>query len=277
MAKNWWFKLDFRVWRTDTVLRRCSLETRGFWLEMLCAMYEQGVFRITGTYEELGQLASCSESIAAKSCIELKSKNVADVTLGNGCVTLLSRRLKRELTSKENTRLRVRRHRSNADVTVQSNKKEVISNKKEEEKREEAATPPPALESVADDLAIQATEKAFNIRLDLSEKQVIVAAVPKPLVQYWPAFVTARSVGWANKPRRDKVNKISYVLTDFQKDHKNLYDKPKTEERLPTPAEKQAQYDELNKSRNAPPAGSLVVSGLQATGQDNPAISTNNY
>lgn len=110
------------------MLRRCSLETRGFWLEMLCAMYEQDVFRITGTYEELGQLASCSEAIAARSCVELKAKNVADVTLGNGSVTLLSRRLKRELTSKENTRLRVQRHRGNADVTVQSKSK---SNKKE--------------------------------------------------------------------------------------------------------------------------------------------------
>lgn len=143
MAKNWWFKLDFKVWRTDSNLRRCSLETRGFWLECLCAMQEMDAFLVEGTYEELGWLIGCSPEVVARCVVELQRTKTADVTLGNGSVTLLSRRLKRELSDREQTRLRVQRHRRNADVTVQSKEKEVISKKEEEKSVAEAAPPTP--------------------------------------------------------------------------------------------------------------------------------------
>lgn len=132
MTKNWWFKFDFKVWRTDSDLRRCSFETRGFWLECLCVMHESDAFKLSGSYEELGWLIGCSPDVVARCCVELKRTNTADVTLGNGNVTLLSRRMKRDLNVKKQTRLRVQKHRSNADVTVQSKESEVISKKKEE-------------------------------------------------------------------------------------------------------------------------------------------------
>lgn len=139
MAKNWWFKFDMRAWQSDSNLRRCSPAARCVWLELLLVMYEKETFKVSGSYEELSQLTACTPSVFACAVTELKEKEVANVTLGNGIVTLLSRRLKRELTIREQTRLRVQRHRGNGNVTVQSKKKEVISNKEEEK---EAAKPP---------------------------------------------------------------------------------------------------------------------------------------
>lgn len=131
MAKKWWFPFDFRVWRTDSRLRRCSLETRGFWLECLCAMHEEGAFEITGTLEEVGWLIGCAPEVVARCAAELQRTKAADVTLGNGNVTLLSRRLQRDLNDREQTRLRVRKHRSNTDVTIHNN-----SNSKNKKKKE---------------------------------------------------------------------------------------------------------------------------------------------
>jgi hypothetical protein len=143
MAKQWWFKFDFKTWRTDSELRRCSLETRGFWLEVLCVMQETGEYKLAGTYEEIGWLIGCSPEVVARCVSELKRTGTADVTLRNDSVTLISRRLKRAAKLREQTRLRVQRLRSNGDVTqtkqdpltiVKSNKKEV----REEEKKEES-------------------------------------------------------------------------------------------------------------------------------------------
>ena len=154
MPKNWWFKFDFRTWRTDSSLRRCSLETRGFWMEILCSMYESGTFEVTGTWEELGWLAGCPPAVADRCVRELQRTNTADVTLGSDTVTLKSRRLEREAISREQTRLRVEKFRRNGPVTdpYETPLTSVISNKKEvreEEEREEAnfdknETPPPA-------------------------------------------------------------------------------------------------------------------------------------
>jgi len=148
MAKgDWWFKFEFNIWRTDSSLRRCSLETRAFWLECLCVMHETDTYFVEGSVEELGWLIGCSTEIVAKCSVELQRTKTADVTLGNGSVTLLSRRLKRGLSDREQTRLRVQRHRGNANVTRQSkskskSKEKEVKNKKE--KREEtpqAASP----------------------------------------------------------------------------------------------------------------------------------------
>lgn len=121
MIKKWWFPLEWRVWQSDPALSQCSLAARGFWLEMLCAMNAQETFQITGTFEQVARLARCDSSEVAKYAMELKATMSADVTLGHGSVTLLSRRLKREITTKEKNRLRKRKERCHADVTLHNN------------------------------------------------------------------------------------------------------------------------------------------------------------
>jgi hypothetical protein len=134
MAKKWWFPLDFKVWRTDSSLRRCSLETRGFWLECLCIMNETETFEVSGTLSELARLLGCESNEVMKCATELKQTNTADVTLGNGDVTLVSRRLKREVSVREQGRLRTQRSRCNASVTAHNKSNSKSKNKKEEEK-----------------------------------------------------------------------------------------------------------------------------------------------
>jgi hypothetical protein len=145
MAKgDWWFKFEFGKWRGDSALRRCSLETKGFWIECIAAMREAGTAHFTGTYDEIARLIGCFPEEAGRCLVELKRTGTADVTLGNGDVTVKSRYIDRELKAKELTRLRVARHRAegecNADVTIQSKSKSK-EQEKEEEKREEPATP----------------------------------------------------------------------------------------------------------------------------------------
>lgn len=101
-------------------------------------MHESDTEIVEGSYEELGWLIGCAPEIVARCAIELQRTKTADVTLGNGNVTLVSRRLKRELNIRQQTRSRVQKHRNaecNADVTAQSksNKKEVRNKNKKED------------------------------------------------------------------------------------------------------------------------------------------------
>lgn len=133
MAKNWWFKFDFKVWRNDSELRECSLEAKGFWIECLCVMYEKGVYEISGSPEKLARLLGCLPEEVSRCAMELKHSHAADVTIGHGDFTLKSRRLERELNTKEQNRLRKQKQRV-TDLSrdrVISNKKEVISNTEE--------------------------------------------------------------------------------------------------------------------------------------------------
>ena len=155
-SSNWWFKFDFRRWRTDTDLRECSLETRGFWLEVLCVMYEKNDYQVTTTIDRWARLIGCTTNEVTRCFRELSDTKTADVTFGNGEVTVLSRRLKRELTSKESNRLRVQKHRGNANVTPMSQDR-VISKSKSNNKEEE--------EEAAD--ASHATEAIFDSSIDL--------------------------------------------------------------------------------------------------------------
>jgi hypothetical protein len=141
MAKrHWWFKFDFKVWRTDSKLRRCSLETRAFWLEVLCIMHETDEAELSGSYEELARLVGCETNEVARCVAELKRTDTADVTLGHGIVTLMSRRFLRELKDRKQSTLRKQRQRCHADVTPESHNR-VISKKKEVRKEEEEETP----------------------------------------------------------------------------------------------------------------------------------------
>lgn len=175
MAKNWWFKFDFKQWRTDSDLRRCSFETRAFWLEVLCVMHEADDWKLEGSYEELGWLIGCGTEVVARCCVELHRTKTADVTLGNGSVTLVSRRLKREANDREQTRLRVRRLRCNADVTdakqAPLNKKEVIS---KEIRKEAAATAAPENDPVE--------RRIWRDGIDLLAKSALTEKQARPLL-----------------------------------------------------------------------------------------------
>jgi len=147
---NWWFKFDWEEWRGDTDLGRCSLESQGFWIRCICAMHAAEVAELAGTPHELARLIGCFPDELMRCLLELKKNNAADVIIGNGFVSVVSRRRQRELKAKEYNRLQVQAHRQkvkcNDDVIVQSKSKSK-KKEKEEELREASASPPPAPET----------------------------------------------------------------------------------------------------------------------------------
>lgn len=99
-------------WKKDTALAKCSLATRGAWIEMLFAMHDNGrTGTLTGTLRELAQICRCSEDEVLKTLKELKRSLSAHVTFGRKNVTVTNRRMQREHKLRQGSKLRVRRHR----------------------------------------------------------------------------------------------------------------------------------------------------------------------
>jgi hypothetical protein len=177
MAKgDWWFKFEYNKWRNSSELRRCSLETKGFWIELICVMRESDADSVTGTCREIARLVGCFPDEVERCLEELRATETADIFFhadscsgtcnascnghvtkcnaqSNARVTVTSRYISKELKSKELTRLRVAKHREQNEsntqvtpaVTVQSkSKSKNKSKKKEKEKKEEASSTPPA-------------------------------------------------------------------------------------------------------------------------------------
>lgn len=160
---DWWFKFEYSKW-DDPELRSCTMETQGFWLRAYATMRKSGVCSIAGTVTDLVRMIGCTPEEAERSIAELKDKKVADVTQSNKNVTLTSRHLKKALKIKKQTRLRVRKHRGNDDVTP---KKQdiVISKSKELEKEEEKNTEKKEQESVR----VENIEEPEPIEVRISE------------------------------------------------------------------------------------------------------------
>jgi len=124
-------------WKKDPQLRKCSLAARGAWIELLCAMHENGRTGIvSGTVEELAQICGCNTRAMRRALDELNRLKTAHVTFGNKNVQVVNRRMQREHKSRESTKLRVRRlrekQRGNADVNFSSSSSSSSSSKEEE-------------------------------------------------------------------------------------------------------------------------------------------------
>jgi hypothetical protein len=141
-----------------------------------------------------------------------------------------------------------------------------------EQKGDSETDPEPesGIEGVSNDLVIQQTETAFNIRLDLKTKQLLTRGIPKKLAHLWPQFVNGRAIGFAKKSDAEKLVKIGYCITDFQKDNK--YEQPKPEQRLRTPAEVEAERERHRKENPVQPPPADFVQRLSVTGQTDKAI-----
>ena len=230
MPKNWYMKFEFRIWRTDTALRRCSLETRAFWLECLCIMHEMDEYEVSGTYDELSRLIGCDADAVGRCAIELQRTKTADVTLGNGIVTLLSRRMKRELKGKKQNALRVQKHRSNADVTpVKRDIVRVIVNSNSKEEEEEVVkTPIPTstehelsnFEYPVKDLILAFPNERFNpSQLGFIENAVLDTPVDR---EAWADTITLYVQNYDPATRSYVPTRTGTLLDIFKKKKKEL-------------------------------------------------------
>lgn len=172
MAKNdWWFKFEYRKW-DDRELRRCRFETQGFWLRVYASMREYDLATVKGTVEDFVRDFGGTPEEVVRSIIDLARTGAADVYIDKvnvthvtlstekvaGVVTLVSRERRSALKVREQTRLRVAKHREKVPVTPDvSEKQQHHSKSKELEKRKEEsgrevytpaegpASPPPGL------------------------------------------------------------------------------------------------------------------------------------
>lgn len=118
MAKLPWFKFFPTWWLGDTELSKCSSATRGVWMDLLCAMHQSGRSgELRGTTDQIARLARCSTAELTQALTDLQATGTADVTFRNNDVTVTNRLMKRESKTRTDTALRVKKHRSNEDVT----------------------------------------------------------------------------------------------------------------------------------------------------------------
>lgn len=126
-------------WIADT--RFLSLEARGAWIDLLCAMWtapKRGELHWTLEMFQNFLRVSSRETDSMKVWRELVSANVAEMTLENDqCVTIMSRRMVREEVKRNQARTRQSRKRSNDKASRSRriyHKSEVISHISEEDK-----------------------------------------------------------------------------------------------------------------------------------------------
>lgn len=118
---HFWFKFEWSDWQNDRQLKRCSFETRGFWIECILLMEEAGECFIDGTPDEVANLLGCSIDILRRCVGDLKRTRAAEVTATKDYVKILSRRLLKRLNLREYNRLKQAEHRRQTDVNVLSN------------------------------------------------------------------------------------------------------------------------------------------------------------
>jgi hypothetical protein len=135
MSELPWFKFVIAHWMLDRNLAKCSSATRGVWLELIIAMHQDdrsGELRETA--DHLAQLARTTTVTLSEALTELQTTGTADVTFRNNIVTVVNRRMKREYNERKSTALRVKKHRSNKNVTPGETSKRKDSRDKSKEK-----------------------------------------------------------------------------------------------------------------------------------------------
>lgn len=134
-AKETFVKLPFfQFYPSDYKRDTCalSLAAKGGWIDILC-MLHGAQNRGTMTLPDVGwaRVMGATVDQAAAVIDELAAMHVAEVIRGsNGEVTISSRRMLRDAITREQTRLRVMRHRSNATCNADGNDK--VTDKKSE-------------------------------------------------------------------------------------------------------------------------------------------------
>lgn len=148
--KRFWVKFEWDKWRNDPDLKRCSKETRGFWIDCIAEMEDQAertqqpVYQLVGTLDQLQRIVAATAGETERSVNELERENAAWIIREGEIVKVVSRRLLRAANLTEYNRLKKRESRAKAAVNAASNdpsKKEIREERLEEEKDKESAAP----------------------------------------------------------------------------------------------------------------------------------------
>lgn len=84
-------------WKKDPALSSCSAATRGFWLDLICVMYEMGnTGEITADLSRLSKYCRCSPKEAELALDELSATGAANISKDGDWITITCRRIRRE-------------------------------------------------------------------------------------------------------------------------------------------------------------------------------------
>jgi hypothetical protein len=114
MSKHFFMQYVPGDWLSDAQVSQCRPATRGIWWDAISAMH--GIDRcgqLSGTVEALARVCRCRVDEMRASVDDLRSTGAADVTVSNGIVTLVNRRMRREYENRQAMKNRVDRHRQN--------------------------------------------------------------------------------------------------------------------------------------------------------------------
>jgi hypothetical protein len=114
MPKHFFMQFVPGEWLSDAQVSQCRPATRGIWWDAISAMH--GIDRcglLSGTVEALARVCRCRVDEMRAAVDDLRSTGAADVTVSNGIVTLVNRRMRREYENRQAVKNRVDRHRLN--------------------------------------------------------------------------------------------------------------------------------------------------------------------
>jgi hypothetical protein len=123
MADLPWYKYFPTAFESDTAL--LSNMSVGGWQRLLNYMIPKKIDTIEGNWSFFSRLLRCQKNEAIEIIEELQQQEICEINIDNGkgvtpLITLMSRRIKKENTTRENNKIRKQKQRSHADVTLKS-------------------------------------------------------------------------------------------------------------------------------------------------------------
>lgn len=122
-----WFRFHQDDWLAHARLRRCSVEARGVWIDLVCMMRQEESGTLNDDIEGMARSIGLPSARLLELLEELSRRDVAEVAVADGRVSVTSRRvtrdLKEESRERDLTAERTREYRSrrrDASVTLPS-------------------------------------------------------------------------------------------------------------------------------------------------------------
>lgn len=99
-----WFRMHQDDWLAHARLRRCSVEARGVWIDLVCMMRQEEAGTLVDDVEGMARSIGLPADRLLALLDELRRRDVAEVEVADGRVTVTSRRVTRDLADEERER-----------------------------------------------------------------------------------------------------------------------------------------------------------------------------
>lgn len=203
-----WMQFFATDWLNDPLVSMCEPATRGILIDWICNMHLLNrCGQITGTRDQLARPGRCTAAQVESALQDLIKTKAADVTVRNGAVTVVSRRMKREEKARKQTLIRVQRHRTNGDVTPYARARASDLSLKSESKSESKLKS--SFVGLKADATKRQSDKALS-RLDESQK-IIAVRFEETLGKQW----VNDSGKWVNRIKAD-LGKAERVIAEVE-------------------------------------------------------------